>query len=264
MIRTTGITSPDPQVSILKISTMSQQLKHEIGILMQQTEDFEIPQVLQLLTERFPKAVTFSTSFSNEDQAIAHLIAQSGADVSVFTLDTGRLFQSTHTLWQETITALGLEIKAYYPAPEEIQQYTKSNGPNAFYNSKELRQRCCEIRKVLPLQKALAGMSVWITGMRTEHSEDRSKVSLFEWDQRNKVIKYNPLLDWTSEEVTAYISKYHLPFNPLTEKGFVSIGCEPCTRAIKPGESFRAGRWWWEDGDKKECGLHNHSNTNHQ
>ena len=231
------------------------------ALLIEKTSSLSIHEVLQMLAREFTNAVTFSTSFSNEDQVIAHQIATSGADISLFTLDTGRLFQATYDVWHNTITALGVEIKAYYPDPDVLQSFIQENGPNSFYRSQELRKQCCLIRKVLQLKRALANQKIWITGLRADHSANRSEIPQFEWDKQNKVIKYHPLLHWTTEQVTAYIKTHNIPYNTLTEQGFVSIGCEPCTRAIKPGEDFRAGRWWWEDGDKKECGLHVQSNA---
>jgi phosphoadenosine phosphosulfate reductase len=233
-----------------------QQALQQLQQLQSLIENSNIEAALQILADTFPGAVTFSTSFSNEDQVIAHHILQSKADISVFTLDTGRLFQATYDVWQETVSALGLEVKAYYPEPADIQSYTKAHGPNGFYESLESRLQCCHIRKVAPLKKALAGKSVWITGLRAEHAPNRSSLSQLEWDEHNEIIKFHPLFHWSTEQVSAYIREQQLPYNKLSEKGFVSIGCEPCTRAIRPGEEFRAGRWWWEDSGKKECGLH--------
>ena len=141
---------------------------------------------------------------------------------------------------------------------EELREFVTENGPDSFYQSVEKRKACCTIRKVHPLKKALEGYKVWITGLRSEHSPNRQNMPQLEWDQDNKIIKFHPILHWTTEQVTEYVKNHHLPYNHLHKKGFVSIGCEPCTRAIKEGEDFRAGRWWWEDANKKECGLHTH------
>jgi phosphoadenosine phosphosulfate reductase len=238
---------------------MQEELNNQPPWLIEQASILNIAQMLQLLDTYYPGTVTFSTSFSNEDQVIAHHIAQSKTAISLFTLDTGRLFQATYNVWESTKTLLGLDIKAYYPEPAAIQAYTLAKGPNAFYQSPELRKECCFIRKVLPLKRALAGQSVWITGLRADHSPERKDIPQFEWDEQNGVVKYHPLLHWTTADVDAYIKQFHLPYNSLVDKGFVSIGCEPCTRAIRPGEDFRAGRWWWEDSSKKECGLHSHT-----
>ena len=168
------------------------------------------------------------------------------------------MFPETYSTWSSTNAAYNTHIKAYYPNQDSLQDFIEANGPNSFYESVNNRKQCCFIRKVEPLQRALKDNAVWITGLRAEHSGDRKDLPLVEWDESNEVIKYHPLLHWTTDEVKQYISANHVPYNPLHDKGFVSIGCAPCTRAIKPGEDFRAGRWWWEDADKKECGLHEH------
>ncbi len=235
---------------------MKLDLKNEVETLEAQASGLTIIQVLRLLVSSYPDAVTFSTSFSNEDQVITDYIAQSRSAITVFTLDTGRLFEATYDVWNKSLDFFKLPIRAYYPNPEAVSEFTATYGPNAFYNSQELRKQCCAIRKTALLQEALKNHLVWITGLRAEHSIYRSATPQFEWDEVNRVIKYHPLLHWTTEQVTAYIKRYNLPYNTLTDKGFVSIGCEPCTRAVAPGEDFRAGRWWWEPAEKKECGLH--------
>lgn len=207
----------------------------------------------------WPGAVVLSTSFSWEDQIITHLIAEANLPIGLFTLDTGRLFPETYSTWTATLEKYELPITAYYPQADGLQSYVVANGPNAFYESVALRQQCCHIRKVEPLQRALAGKKVWITGIRAAHSPNRNDMHQLEWDATHQVVKYHPLLHWSTEQVTDFIQQHHIPANPLHQKGFVSIGCAPCTRAVKPGEDFRAGRWWWEDASKKECGLHVHS-----
>lgn len=217
-----------------------------------------IPDALRELVAAYPGTVVFSTSFSNEDQVITDLIQQNKIPVSFFTLDTGRLFPETYSTWSRTIEHYNISIKAYYPDAEQLGAFIETNGPNAFYESTDLRSRCCFIRKVGPLKRALNGKSIWITGLRAEHSPNRQQLQTLEWDEANQVIKFHPILHWTSEDVKQYIQKSAIPYNPLHDKGFVSIGCAPCTRAVRPGEDFRAGRWWWEDSSKKECGLHTH------
>jgi phosphoadenosine phosphosulfate reductase len=240
---------------------MAQVLKEAMAFLQKNIEDTTIPGVLEQLVTSFPGAVTFSTSFSYEDQVITDLISKSNADLSIFTLDTGRQFNETYSTWSRTIEKYSLKINAFYPDETELKEFVTKNGPNAFYESVDLRKSCCYIRKVVPLKKALQGMAVWVTGLRAQHSPDRSDLQLLEWDESNQVIKYNPLLHWTTEEVRSYIDENNIPYNSLHDKGFVSIGCAPCTRATRPGEDFRAGRWWWEDAGKKECGLHVHQAT---
>ncbi|MBL7706735.1 MAG: phosphoadenylyl-sulfate reductase [Taibaiella sp.] len=211
-------------------------------------------EAIRYLTGRFAGKVTFSTSFSYEDQVITHMLAD--MPVQIFTLDTGRLFKQTYTTWNNTLNNLKVKIAAYYPDAQALQQYITDNGPESFYQSVEMRKACCHIRKVEPLKRALHNNAVWITGLRAAHSPGRDTLEQLEWDATNQIFKYHPLLHWSNEEVKEYIKQYNIPFNILHEQGYVSIGCEPCTRAIKPGEDFRAGRWWWEDNSKKECGLH--------
>ncbi len=211
---------------------------------------------LQYLMAAYPGQVTFSSSFSQEDQTITHMIVSNELPVSIFTLDTGRLFAETYSVWQRTREQYAANITAYYPQQAALQEFVAANGPNSFYESVANRKSCCYIRKVEPLQRALAGNKVWVTGLRAEHSANRQGLQALEWDAGNQVIKYHPLLNWSTEQVQQYIQNNNVPYNSLHDKGFVSIGCAPCTRAIRPGEDFRAGRWWWEDADKKECGLH--------
>ncbi len=212
--------------------------------------------VLRLLSEIYPGQVSFSTSFSLEDQVILEHIAAENLPISVFTLDTGRLFSETYSVWSASLEKYKIPIKAYTPDYQLLEPFVKEKGPNAFYESVENRKQCCFIRKVAPLRRALAAQKVWITGIRAEHSGNRSRLDVLEWDEANKVTKYNPLLNWTQEAVRKYILDHDIPYNILHDRGFVSIGCAPCTRAIRPGEDFRAGRWWWEEAGKKECGLH--------
>jgi phosphoadenosine phosphosulfate reductase len=218
--------------------------------------ELSITDGLLLLANQYPSQVTFSTSFSFEDQIIAHEILSNNIDIKIFTLDTGRMFPETYSVWSRTNEKYQTNITAYYPNNAAIETFISEKGPNAFYESVDNRKDCCYIRKVEPLKRALAGNAIWVTGLRAEHSPGRKDLQISEWDDGNKVIKYNPILHWSTDEVRAYIDLHNVPYNPLHDKGFVSIGCSPCTRAIKPGEDFRAGRWWWEDSSKKECGLH--------
>lgn len=234
---------------------------HAPAALLAETAGLSIAATIKLLTARYPGAVTCSSSFSYEDQVITQVIAENELPVSLFTLDTGRLFSQTYTLWQTTLQTYGIPIKAYYPEAAELEAFASTEGPDAFYQSVAHRKTCCHIRKVVPLQRALRGQAVWITGLRAEHSPGRSNLDLFEWDEHNRIIKYNPLLHWDTAAVKAYIRQHRIPYNTLHDQGFVSIGCAPCTRAIRAGEDFRAGRWWWEDSSKKECGLHQHTTS---
>ncbi len=215
-----------------------------------------IGEMIGLLETAFPGGVTLSSSFSYEDQVITHEIFEKKVPVSIFTLDTGRLFAETYSVWNSTNEKYNTRITPYYPRHDALEKFVTEKGPNAFFESADNRKACCHSRKVEPLQRALQGKAGWITGLRAEHSSLRGNLSVFEWDAGNAIIKYNPLLHWTTEEVREYINAHDVPYNVLHDRGFVSIGCAPCTRAIRPGEDFRAGRWWWEDASKKECGLH--------
>lgn len=211
---------------------------------------------LTALAAAFPGDVVFSTSLGYEDQVISHLIFSNRLPIGVFTLDTGRLFSETYSVLNSTLERYGKPITVMYPQTESLQTLVSSKGPMSFYESVENRKECCYIRKVEPLKRALQGKRIWITGIRADQSENRQEMPKVEWDESNGIVKYHPILNWSLDDVKAYIRKHNIPYNPLHDKGFVSIGCAPCTRAIREGEDFRAGRWWWENADKKECGLH--------
>jgi phosphoadenosine phosphosulfate reductase len=213
---------------------------------------------LALLAELFSGKVCFSTSLGQEDQVITQLIAFQNLPIQIFSLDTGRLFPETLELLARTEAKFKTKIRVYYPETAAVENLVDANGINGFYDSVDNRKSCCFVRKVEPLRRALAGNEIWVTGLRAEQSANRSEMKRIEWDEGNQIWKYNPLLDWSFDEVVAYIETNKIPCNPLHDKGFVSIGCAPCTRAILPGEDARAGRWWWEDS-KKECGLHSSS-----
>lgn len=199
--------------------------------------------------------VKFASSFGEEDQVITHLIAQQRLNINIFTLDTGRLFQETYDLIELTRNAYKLNIDILFPDQKEVEQYVKTRGINGFYDSVENRKECCAIRKVHSLNRALNGADIWITGLRKSQSANRQLMQKVEWSPEYNLIKYNPLFDWSEEEMRNYLVSNNVPVNSLHRKGFASIGCAPCTRAIAPGEDIRAGRWWWE-GTAKECGLH--------
>ena len=211
---------------------------------------------LRYLAGNYQGKVVFTTSFGYEDQVITDLIFRNEIPVQVVTLDTGRMFEETYKVFRSTIEKYGHEIKVYFPPAELVERMVAEKGPYSFYESVENRKECCYIRKVLPLKRALEGHSVWITGLRASQSPNRSGLHEVEWDEANGIVKFNPILNWSLDQVKAYIKDYNVPYNVLHDKGFISIGCEPCTRAIKPGEDFRAGRWWWEQNSGKECGLH--------
>jgi len=234
----------------------------QTAYIAQQLASVDAAEGLQFIADTFGANAVFSTSFGIEDQVITHLLAEQHSAVEIFTLDTGRLFPETYSTWSRTLAQYHIKIHTYYPDATALQTFITAKGPNAFYESVDNRKACCHIRKVVPLQKALSGKQLWITGIRAEQSANRHLESNVEWDEANNIIKYHPLLHWTFDEVKAFIKQQQVPYNYLHDKGFVSIGCAPCTRAIREGEDFRAGRWWWEDNSKKECGLHVHAPAN--
>ncbi|SHE43765.1 phosphoadenylylsulfate reductase (thioredoxin) [Mariniphaga anaerophila] len=211
---------------------------------------------LKYLLENHRGKVVFTTSFGYEDQVITDIIFKNDLPVEVVTLDTGRMFEETYKVFRSTVEKYGKTIKVYFPPTAEVEKMLDEKGPFSFYESVENRKQCCFIRKVVPLKRALESHEVWITGLRASQSANRSGLHDFEWDAGNRIIKYNPLLEWSLDDVKQYVKENNVPYNVLHDKGFVSIGCEPCTRAIRPGEDFRAGRWWWEQNSGKECGLH--------
>ena len=230
----------------------------EIANLLTAIETLSETEILALITEKYPGKVVFSTSFGMEDQVITDFILKNSFDVKIFTLDTGRLFYETYTTWEQTNEYYHTKITPYYPEAQAIEEYVQNNGINAFYNSVALRQTCCHIRKVEPLRRALAGNKIWITGLRAEQSPHRQQMPMVEWDESNQIIKVHLLLHWKTQEVLSFLRNHGIPYNPLHDKGYPSIGCAPCTRAVREGEDFRAVRWWWENKTNKECGLHLH------
>ena len=211
---------------------------------------------LLLLREFSPGRIVFTTSFGIEDQLIAHSIFTQGLDIDVATIDTGRLFPETYELWERTEARYARRIRAVYPQAAPLEALIEEQGINGFYNSVEARKACCHVRKVEPLSRLLAGVSAWVTGLRADQSQARADAPVIDFDETHRLLKLNPLTDYTRDAVVAAAEEFSVPINDLHAKGFLSIGCAPCTRAVLPGESERAGRWWWEDDGKKECGLH--------
>ncbi|MEI6946925.1 phosphoadenylyl-sulfate reductase [Paraflavisolibacter sp. H34] len=214
-----------------------------------------VEEALKRTVDLFPGLVKFSTSLGQEDQVLTDIIARNKIGVNIFTLDTGRLFGEVYDLWEKTEARYKIKIDAYYPQAQALQDMVNDKGINLFYESVENRQTCCGIRKVEPLNRALKGAAVWITGLRASQNDHRKSIPMVEWLPEKNMYKINPLLHWSYEDILDYIKKNNVPYNPLHDKGFISIGCAPCTRAIEPGEDPRAGRWWWEVSHK-ECGLH--------
>lgn len=224
--------------------------------LKEKLRGLDIVGSLTFLAKEFNDKIVFSTSFGWEDQALTHIIFSNNIPIKVFTLETGRLFPETYYVWNRTLEIYNKPIHAFYPDKNLLEEMVSTKGPSSFYESIENRKECCYIRKIEPLKRALAGNACWITGIRAEQSANRQGMDNIEWDEGNQIIKFHPIFDWTLADVKAYIKENHIVYNTLHDKGFPSIGCAPCTRAVREGEDFRAGRWWWEDQSKKECGLH--------
>lgn len=223
--------------------------------LIKEIEEASLPEALKLVTDFFPEGVVLSSSLGQEDQVLTDVIFKNNLPVKVFTIDTGRLFNEAYELLDKTEARYKHKVQVYFPEATDVETFVTTKGINSFYESVENRKDCCFIRKVKPLNRALAGAKVWITGLRSEQSDNRKDMPIIEWDEVRQLYKFNPLIRWSYAEVIDYIKDFNVPYNPLHDKGFISIGCAPCTRAILPDEDARAGRWWWESSHK-ECGLH--------
>lgn len=230
--------------------------KTDIALLNQAFALKTAEEIIQYFIQDKSLRTTFATSLGAEDQVITHIIAKSDPAFPIFTLDTGRMFPETYDLIHRTGTRYQLKIRVYFPDANQVEEMVNNDGINLFYDSIENRKKCCYIRKILPLQRALSGYDAWICGLRKEQSPTRDSIQVVEWDESNGLIKINPLVDWTEKDVWEYIHKYKIPYNTLHDQSYASIGCQPCTRALLPGEDVRAGRWWWEDPQSRECGLH--------
>jgi phosphoadenosine phosphosulfate reductase len=211
---------------------------------------------LRELSKLFAGHIIFTTSFGIEDQVITHKIFKNNLAIKVATLDTGRLFPQTYDVFSNTNSRYNKKISVYFPEYEAVEKMVSEKGPFSFFESKENRMECCRLRKVVPLNRALKGVECWISGIRASQSDDRKQMDWLEYDEDRKLFRFYPLFDWSLEDVENFIKENNVPYNSLHDKGYVSIGCEPCTRAVKPGEDFRAGRWWWENDGPKECGCH--------
>ena len=212
-------------------------------------------ETLQRVAEQFTPAV-FASSLAAEDMVLTDMILRDKLNIGIFTLETGRLHAETLSVLDRIKETYGYDVALYRPQPEAVEEYVKLHGLNAFYESVDMRKECCRIRKVEPLNRALQGQRAWVTGQRRAQSTTRAALDVQEQDEAHDMIKFNPLADWSEEDVWHYIRSKDVPYNQLHDRGYPSIGCEPCTRAIQPGEDVRAGRWWWENPESKECGLH--------
>ncbi len=236
-----------------------QEIQQKINDFHSQLDGKSAEEVIAFFGREFNGEIALSSSLSYEDQALTHMIASNPdarSEYRIFTLDTGRLFPETYQLIDRTNMAYDINIEVFFPDYKEVQRMVREEGINLFYNSIESRHLCCQIRKLEPLGRAFKGLKAWVCGLRKSQSLTRKDMQLVEWDEKNGIFKINPLIDWSEEETIAYVKKNGIPYNVLHDKGFPSIGCQPCTRAIKPGEDVRAGRWWWESPEHRECGLH--------
>ncbi len=233
-------------------------MKSQIPELNEKFKNKTALEILDYVLTEFKDRAAFSTSLGAEDQILTHLIVQTGKahHVKIFTLDTGRLFYETYETLDKTIKKYNIQIQVYFPHFREVEDMVNEHGINLFYESIEKRKLCCKVRKVEPLYRALDGYDIWITGIRREQNITRKAMELFEWDEDHQIIKVNPLIDWKENEVWKYLHKERIPYNILHDKGYPSIGCAPCTRAVEKGEDPRNGRWWWENPETRECGLH--------
>ena len=230
--------------------------QQELNQLVDKTKDFNPQQIIKLAFDLYGEKLTFATSMGAEDQVITDMIQKLKLPISIFTLDTGRLFPETYSLIDKTNMHYGIKIKVFFPQSDAVQSMVNAKGINLFYESIENRKECCNVRKIEPLKRAFKGSEAWICGLRREQSVTRTQVEAFEWDAFNSLVKINPLFKWSEAMVWEYLKTNSVPYNKLQDQGFLSIGCQPCTRAVAKGEDVRAGRWWWESPEHKECGLH--------
>lgn len=231
-------------------------MRDSVELLNIWLEGEPIDTVLGYFLKTYGRKIAFASSFGAEDQVLTDLILRTDPDAKIFTLDTGRLPEETYRVMEQTCRKYGIKIDVYFPKDSEVEALCHAQGINGFQESIENRKECCRIRKILPLQRALEPLDVWITGLRRSQSPTRETMRLVEWDEANTLIKINPLIEWSEEKVWNYITNFQLPHSALHAQGYPSIGCAPCTRAVGEGEDIRAGRWWWENPEHKECGLH--------
>jgi phosphoadenosine phosphosulfate reductase len=245
-----------PDGSSVRRNFSQQSLQESVPAWQLAAAELDGLKVLRWASEVFGNQVCFATSLGVEDQVITHMIAEIDPSIRVFTLDTGRLFAESYELIERTESRYGVKIDVFSPKTEEVEAMVAERGINLFYKSIENRKLCCSIRKLHPLTRALAGTDAWICGLRRDQGLTRQEVRVVEWDDQFGLVKINPLWNWPESEVWDYVRSNEVPYNPLHDRGFLSIGCACCTRPIAPGEDIRAGRWWWEQPEHKECGLH--------
>lgn len=231
--------------------------KNEIADYQRELEAKKPQEIITWIVDHFDKnEIALSSSMGVEDQALTDMLIKIDPEINIFTLDTGRLSEETYTTIEETMGHYKKNIEILFPESKDIEEMVGKYGPNLFYESIEERRLCCQARKIKPLKRKLSSLTVWICGLRREQAPTRNDMEIIEWDENFKVIKVNPLIEWSEKDVWDYIHKNSVPYNKLHNQNYPSIGCAPCTRAIGVGETIRAGRWWWEDPEQKECGLH--------
>ncbi|MDO9512487.1 MAG: phosphoadenylyl-sulfate reductase [Bacteroidales bacterium] len=231
-------------------------IQQHINILNEKLNTLNAEEIIRHVHEVFGTKILFSSSLGAEDQVITHMIATLKLPLRIITLDTGRQFSESYDLLQKTTARYNIPVEVFFPSHHKVEEMVNSHGINLFYDSVENRKLCCNVRKIEPLKRALQGMDAWITGLRREQSVTRTEMDYAEPDNLFGIIKINPLLGWTEKEVWDFVGEHKIPYNTLHDKGFRSIGCQPCTRAVMQDEDIRAGRWWWELPEMKECGLH--------
>jgi len=235
---------------------MKDHLKEQVDRLNQRFEQSNPQEILEYFLTHFKDKIAFASSLGAEDQVITEMMASIDPAARIFTLDTGRMFPESYDVIERSMARYKMKIEIFFPEREAVEKMVNEKGINLFYESIENRKHCCHIRKIEPLNRALSGLDVWISGLRKSQSVTRTEIKLVEWDENHSMIKVNPLINWNEEQVWDYIKQKNIPYNRLHDLGFPSIGCQPCTRAVQPGEDVRAGRWWWEEEHHKECGLH--------
>ncbi|MFN8008861.1 MAG: phosphoadenylyl-sulfate reductase [Terriglobia bacterium] len=228
----------------------------QVANFLEELGPLSASEIISRLNSAFGPNVAFATSLGLEDQVLIHLLAESAPQMRVFTLDTGRLFNETYELIEKTESRYGIRIEIYCPETSEVEAMVREHGINLFYQSIENRKLCCAVRKLRPLGRALKNLDAWVCGLRRGQGVTRQQLDVAEWDANNQILKFSPLWNWTDQDIQRFIQEHKIPYNPLHDQGFLSIGCSCCTRAVKPGEDLRAGRWWWEAPEHKECGLH--------
>lgn len=234
--------------------------KSRIGDYLAIVDNMTASDVVRWAVDTFKSKLLFASSFGAEDQVLTHMLVGYSPQTRIITLDTGRLFAETYQLIEKTGSVYNKKIEVFFPNAHEVENMVNRYGINLFYDGVDKRKLCCQVRKIEPLRRAFKGCDAWICGLRRQQSVTRTDNSVVEWDEANQIVKINPLIDWSEEQVIDYIKFHKVPYNKLHDQNFRSIGCQPCTRAVGEGEDVRAGRWWWENPEHKECGLHRHNN----